>query len=53
MMTKDKRNKKDGEREEFGNDLSPDDLDVREDNDLTKEQFKNANEKNEKQEENQ
>ncbi|MFJ7646826.1 hypothetical protein ACIQ1H_04710 [Lysinibacillus sp. NPDC097279] len=48
-MTKNKQTKKAVEREEFGNDLSPDDLDVREDNDLTKEQVKNANEKNEQQ----
>lgn len=52
-MTKNKQNKKVVEQEEFGNDLSPDDLDVREDNDLTKEQVKNANEKNEQQAEKQ
>ena len=32
------------EKEEFGPELSPDDLDIREDNDLTEEQFKNSNE---------
>ncbi|MGE7094177.1 hypothetical protein ACQKII_22615 [Lysinibacillus sp. NPDC048646] len=50
-MTREKRNK-DIDREEFGNDLSPDDLDVREENDLTKEQIKNSNEVKEQKEEN-
>ncbi|WP_369436082.1 hypothetical protein [Lysinibacillus fusiformis] len=51
-MTRQKGNKKDINREEFGNDLSPDDLDVREENDLTKEQSKNSNEAKEQKEEN-
>nr|WP_283164572.1 hypothetical protein [Lysinibacillus sp. Bpr_S20] len=46
-MTNDKRNKSEEEQVEFGADLSPDDLDVREENDLTKEQMNNA--KHEKQ----
>ena len=36
-------NKEDRNREEFGVELSPDDLDIREENDLTEEQFKNSN----------
>ncbi|MGE7909740.1 hypothetical protein [Lysinibacillus xylanilyticus] len=48
ILTNEKRNKsKEEEQVEFGADLSPDDLDVREENDLTKEQKNNAN--NEKQ----
>ena len=50
-MTNRKRNKKDVEREELGTDLSPDDLDVREENELTKEQLKNSNEKKKQNEE--
>ncbi|QPQ31116.1 hypothetical protein JNUCC51_01120 [Lysinibacillus sp. JNUCC 51] len=46
-MTNEKRNKTEEEQVEIGADLSPDDLDVREENDLTKEQKNNAN--NEKQ----
>ena len=40
MQEKSSKGKK---REEFGVDLSPDDLDIREENDLTEEQFKNSN----------
>ncbi|MFJ8517173.1 hypothetical protein [Lysinibacillus xylanilyticus] len=47
ILTNEKRNKSEEEQVEFGADLSPDDLDVREENDLTKEQKNNAN--NEKQ----
>lgn len=47
ILTNEKRNKTEEEQVEFGLDLSPDDLDVREENDLTKEQKNNAN--NEKQ----
>ncbi|ATP40715.1 hypothetical protein CSE16_12020 [Solibacillus sp. R5-41] len=36
-------NKEEVKREEFGTDLSPDDLDIREENDLTEEQYKNSN----------
>ena len=43
-MEKKKNTKKALEREEFGPELSPDDLDIREDNDLTQEQFNNSNE---------
>lgn len=39
MLAKDKHI----QREEFSGDLSPDDLDVREENQLTKEQSKNSN----------
>lgn len=42
-MSKEKEMKKEIEREEFGEELTPDDLDIREDNDLTKEQFNNTN----------
>ncbi|EON72384.1 hypothetical protein H131_12463 [Lysinibacillus sphaericus OT4b.31] len=41
-MTKEKRNNSELDREEYGTDLSPDDLDVREENDLTNEQIQNA-----------
>ncbi|QQP14642.1 hypothetical protein FJQ98_11925 [Lysinibacillus agricola] len=41
-MTKEKRNKSEVDQVEFGSDLSPDDLDVREENDLTKEQMDNS-----------
>ncbi|MFJ6268094.1 hypothetical protein ACIQGW_24400 [Lysinibacillus xylanilyticus] len=47
ILTNEKRNKSEEKQVEFGADLSPDDLDVREENDLTKEQKNNAN--NEKQ----
>lgn len=47
ILTKEKRNKSEEDQVEIGADLSPDDLDVREENDLTKEQMNNAN--NEKQ----
>jgi len=47
ILTNEKRNKTEEEQVEIGADLSPDDLDVREENDLTKEQKNNAN--NEKQ----
>ena len=43
ILTKEKRNKSEEEQVEFGADLSPDDLDVREDNDQTREQMNNAN----------
>ena len=42
-LEKKKGNKKEAEKEEFGPELSPDDLDIREDNDLTEEQYKNSN----------
>lgn len=44
-LTKEKRNKSEVNQVEFGADLSPDDLDVREENDLTNEQMNNTNEK--------
>ncbi|MGE7693898.1 hypothetical protein ACQKNC_07235 [Lysinibacillus sp. NPDC094177] len=47
ILTKEKRNNSEEDQVEFGSDLSPDDLDVREENDLTKEQKNNS--KNEKQ----
>ena len=43
ILTNKKRNASEEEQVEFGADLSPDDLDVREENDLTKEQMNNAN----------
>lgn len=43
-MEKKKSTKKELEKEEFGPELSPDDLDIREENDLTEEQYKNSNE---------
>ncbi|MFJ8103119.1 MULTISPECIES: hypothetical protein [unclassified Lysinibacillus] len=42
ILAKEKRNKSEEEQVEFGADLSPDDLDVREENDLTTEQLNNA-----------
>ncbi|MFJ7736681.1 hypothetical protein ACIQ2D_10085 [Lysinibacillus sp. NPDC097287] len=45
-MTKEKRKKTELDREEFGSDLSPDDLDMRKDNDQTKEQINNSTEEN-------
>ncbi|MGE7949012.1 hypothetical protein [Lysinibacillus sp. NPDC093688] len=47
FLTNKKQNKSEEEQVEFGADLSPDDLDVREENDQTKEQMNNA--KHEKQ----
>ncbi|MGE7674468.1 hypothetical protein ACQKMV_12935 [Lysinibacillus sp. NPDC094403] len=47
ILTKEKRHNSEEDQVEFGSDLSPDDLDVREENDLTKEQKNNSN--NEKQ----
>lgn len=43
FLSKEKRAKSEADQVEFGADLSPDDLDVREENDLTKEQMNNAN----------
>lgn len=51
-MTKEKRKKPELDREEFGADLSPDDLDMRKDNDLTKEQANNSTEENKQNENN-
>lgn len=48
MMPKEK---KELPKEEFGSDLSPDDLDIREENELTKEQVKNTNKDKEQQKE--
>ncbi|MBI6863832.1 hypothetical protein J2D51_09450 [Lysinibacillus sphaericus] len=45
-MTKGKQYKRQSELAELATDLSPDDLDVREDNSLTKEQKKNSNDTN-------
>ena len=45
-LKKDNKNKKDIIREEFGQELSPDDLDFRKDNELTKEQEKNSRTEN-------
>lgn len=42
ILKKENRNKSTLDQVEFGSDLSPDDLDVREENDLTKEQIKNS-----------
>ncbi|MGN4125052.1 hypothetical protein ACMGD3_08555 [Lysinibacillus sphaericus] len=42
ILTKEKRNNSELDREEYGTDLSPDDLDVREENDLTNEQIQNS-----------
>ena len=41
-MTKDKKTKQVLTKEEYSKELSPDDLDFREDNDLTHEQEKNS-----------
>jgi len=41
-LTKEKRNNSELDQVELGSDLSPDDLDVREENDLTKEQKNNS-----------
>ena len=43
MMEKEKNIKKDIQNEEFGPEFSPDDLDIREENDLTEEQSNNSN----------
>lgn len=42
-VTKGKKDIKDLKQEEFATDLSPDDLDVREENERTSEQLNNAN----------
>ena len=42
ILTKEKRNRHNVGREEIGAELNPDDLDLREDNDLTKEQKNNS-----------
>ena len=42
ILAKEKRNKNELNREEFGVELGPDDLDLREENDLTEEQMKNS-----------
>ena len=42
-MEKKKEKNQENKHEEFGPELSPDDLDFREDNDLTEEQYKNSN----------
>ncbi|WP_332648165.1 hypothetical protein [Lysinibacillus sp. 54212] len=41
-MDIEKQNKNKWNQEEFGLDLSPDDLDIREENELSKEQLKNS-----------
>lgn len=43
ILTNNKRKTSEEEQVEFGADLSPDDLDMREENELTKEQMNNAN----------
>ncbi|MFC9540729.1 hypothetical protein ACFTQ7_12675 [Lysinibacillus sp. NPDC056959] len=43
ILTNKERKTSEEEQVEFGADLSPDDLDVREENELTKEQMDNAN----------
>lgn len=45
MMKKRKENDRQNMKEEVGPELNPDDLDLREDNDLTEEQSKNSPEK--------
>ena len=42
ILTKERRNNSELDQVELGSDLSPDDLDVREENDLTKEQKNNS-----------
>lgn len=42
ILTKEKRNRHKLGREEIGAELNPDDLDLREDNDLTQEQKNNS-----------
>mgnify|MGYP000879201189 CR=1 FL=1 len=51
-VTKSKKDVKDLKQEEFSTDLSPDDLDVREENELTSEQANNANKAKDRQEKN-
>ncbi|MFJ7954538.1 hypothetical protein ACIQZG_23845 [Lysinibacillus sp. NPDC096418] len=51
-MTREKRKKTELDREEYGADLSPDDLDFRRDNEQTEEQVKNSNEENKNKENN-
>ncbi|MFJ7838404.1 hypothetical protein EYB33_04555 [Lysinibacillus sphaericus] len=51
-MTKGKKDIKDLKQEEFATDLSPDDLDVREENERTSEQVNNANKAKDQQEKN-
>ncbi|UYB49837.1 hypothetical protein OCI51_11210 [Lysinibacillus capsici] len=46
ILTKGKQYKRQSELAELATDLSPDDLDVREENALTQEQKKNSNEEN-------
>lgn len=45
IMEKKKGNDRQNMKEEVGPDLNPDDLDLREDNDLTEEQYKNGPQK--------
>ncbi|MFJ7731459.1 hypothetical protein ACIQXF_06125 [Lysinibacillus sp. NPDC097231] len=52
ILAKEKRNNSEIDQEEFGSDLSPDDLDVREDNDQTNEQLKNSNKEKQRNEKN-
>lgn len=52
LVTKSKKDVKDLKQEEFSTDLSPDDLDVREENELTSEQANNANKAKDRQEKN-
>ncbi len=51
-VTKGKKDIKDLKQEEFATDLSPDDLDVREENERTSEQVNNANKAKDQQEKN-
>jgi len=51
-VTKSKKDVKDLKQEEFSTDLSPDDLDVRDENELTSEQANNANKAKDRQEKN-
>lgn len=41
------KNKKESKKTEFAKDLSPDDLDIREENELSKNQFKNSTQQKE------
>lgn len=41
------QNKKESKKAEFAKDLSPDDLDIREENELSKEQLKNSTQQKE------
>lgn len=47
-MEKKKGNDRQNMKEEVGPELNPDDLDLREDNDLTEEQYKNSPENKQK-----